>query len=194
MKGGVRVVISWLCREPGAPLLPVVVVPVPCVTGGPGIVQIGRHTPVLRIEGGVAWSAVSYLGGSLHLVRLLCQLLLSCRELVVFPVHQQGLVRKRGLGQLVTEPLDHVLDNLVFVHLHLVRHVLTLGVLRLVTKQAVNLPATEMSVRVQFVYNPVRHALLVDLPVVDLLLERVVGDQSVHVSILLLTVSEVESS
>ena len=45
-----------------------------------------------------------------------------------------------------------------------------------------------MSVRVELVHDPVGHALLVDLSVVDLLLEGVVGDEAVDVSLLLLAV------
>jgi len=49
----------------------------------------------------------------------------------------------------------------------------------LVSQQHVDLFPLEQILRVQFVDNPVRYPLLVDLPVVDVLLHRVVGDEPI---------------
>ena len=55
-------------------------------------------------------------------------------------------------------------------------HVRHLTLLLIVANQAVHVPGAQVGVGVQLVHDPVRHPLLVDLPVVDLLLEGVVGD------------------
>jgi len=52
----------------------------------------------------------------------------------------------------------------------------------LAVKQNVDLSAFKQSARVHLVDNAIRHALLTDLPVVDLLLHCVVGDKSVDVA------------
>lgn len=121
----------------------------------------------------------------------LCQSLLCTRQLLFFSVHQQRLVLERLLAEsacmlLNDLPHDHVQVLLLAILLKL----LGLRLLLLaVPAQVGHLLHGQDGIRVALVYHTVRHALLVDLPVIDLLLQAVVHHKAVHKTGFFLTIS-----
>ena len=61
-------------------------------------------------------------------------------------------------------------------------------VLLLLIDQTVDIPGAQVGIRVHLIHNPVSHALLVHLPIIDLLLQGIVSDKSVHMGLLLLAI------
>lgn len=119
------------------------------------------------------------------------QSLLCTGQLLLLPVDQQRLV----LEGLLAESARMLLNDLPHYHIQVLLLAVLLKLLSLrllllaVPAQVGDLFHGQHGVRVALVHHAVGHALLVDLPVVDLLLQTVVHHQAVHKTGLFLAIS-----
>ena len=111
--------------------------------------QVGGKGALLGIECRIAGPTVGDLRGALQLVSALCHLLLRLGELLVLPVHQQGLVGNGQAGEQVSQLAHQVSYDGISVAVDQAAHVEGGRVLVLLADEAVHLLAAQVGVGVE---------------------------------------------